>query len=549
MDQDPAPSLLSIDRPGRKRSPAGSRPRPSAGTAGPRAGAETRAPYVFGAAVLSGAAVSVAWWYPDTLASALLGWVAALLLAFAVRARRAYLPAYCAGLACCSMGFYWVFGTVSVFGGFGPFAAALVFLLFVGLSAVQFLVFAFIHHNLGHRFDAWALRCPTALVLSELISLRVFHWHFGHTQVAFTPFVQVAGLGGAMLVSFLMFWLAEVGVRVVVFRERRWSFAAPVVLFVASLGYGAATIRAFDRPGGEGLEVVLVQGNTPFAEHVDQATQGNLTRLCDMSKEAARPGALIVWPEGAIPAFIPADLGSVRERPYLPWLGDGSAFLVGSYAVDAADKRYNTAFAVCPDGSVPPPYFKQILIPFGEYMPLASVFPWIDALNAKAGVFSSGTSVKVFEIPMRRPDGTAYALKVAPLICYEDTAPALAAEATRRGAELLVNLTYDTWFGQSAAPFEHHLIATFRAIENRRYLVRATNSGFSAVVDPLGRTVAQIPAFTTGTVSTRVRLLGVRSEYTGFVRERPWWALLGVSLAAIVARRARAAGRGGAALA
>ncbi len=80
------------------------------------------------------------------------------------------------------------------------------------------------------------------------------------------------------------------------------------------------------------------------------------------------------------------------------------------------------------------PYFKQVLIPFGEYMPMASYFPWLNKLNAKAGVFCAGTETKVFAYPMRRADGSAYTLKVSPLICYEDTVPALAREAARKGA-------------------------------------------------------------------------------------------------------------------
>jgi apolipoprotein N-acyltransferase len=237
--------------------------------------------------------------------------------------------------------------------------------------------------------------------------------------------------------------------------------------------------------------------------------------------------------------FLPAELRSVRTDPYLPCFGDGSAFLIGTYAIDRNNKRYNTAFAVQPDGTVPPPYFKQVLIPFGEYMPFSTWFPWVKALNAQAGLFSAGSEVRVFEYAMHRSDGTAYPLKVSPLICYEDTVPSIARTAALKGAELLVNLTYDTWFGRSAAPFEHHLIAAFRAIENRRYLVRVTNNGLSAVVDPLGRTITRIPPFAEGTTTARVELLNYPSTYTQYVGERPWWGLLGVSLCVIAVRRGK----------
>ena len=238
-----------------------------------------------------------------------------------------------------------------------------------------------------------------------------------------------------------------------------------------------------------------MQGPPSLAEKRDiDSLWQNLARIYELSRQSTRKGALIVWPEGAIPAYIPADLGSVHNEPSLPWLGDGSAFLVGGFGSDSEKKRYNTAFAVYPDGSVPAPYFKQILIPFGEYMPFSSVFPWLNSLNENAGLFSPGHEIKVFSLPdaSARTD-SSYTAKIAPLICYEDTVTGPARDATRRGAELLVNLTYDTWFGRSAAPYQHHLIAIFRAIENRRFLIRSTYTGYTAVVNPLGKTIAAHP--------------------------------------------------------
>ena len=172
-------------------------------------------------------------------------------------------------------------------------------------------------------------------------------------------------------------------------------------------------------------------------------------------------------------------------------------------------------------------------------MPLASCFTGLQELNAKAGVFSAGTEAVVFAYPMHRPDGTAYTLKVSPLICYEDTLPSLARESVRKGAELLVNITSDSWFGRTLAPHQHHLIAAFRAIENRRFLIRATNTGLSAVVDPLGKTVARIPPFSEGTATAQVRLLNYRSPCSNWVGDRPWWALFALSIGMVLVRRSR----------
>ena len=498
---------------------------------------KTRALAAYVVVVLGGFALAEAWLVPETALSAWLGGIAALLLVYAVRARRSYLPLYCAGLVGHVVGFHWVYQTVRVFGGMGPPAAAAVFAIFVLTGALQFLLFALIHDHLDPVFDSVALRSATAVALSELLMPRLFPWHFGHTQIAFTPFVQIAGLGGATTVSFLMFWLAEVAVRVIVFRERRRAFLVPIVLSALAMAYGAAMIDRFRSAQGVPQEVLLVQGNATLAEKRDLASaRQNLVRIFDLST-TARPGALVIWPEGAIPAYIPSRIGSVSQSPVLPWIGNGSAFLVGSYSFRSDQRRFNAAFAIYPDGRVPVPYFKRVLIPFGEYMPLASFFTGLQALNAKAGVFSAGTKAAVFDYPMHRPDGTAYRLKVSPLICYEDTLPSLARESVGKGAELLANITSDSWFGRTVAPHQHHVIAAFRAIENRRYLIRATNTGLSAVVDPLGKTVARIPPFSEGTATAQVRLLNYRSPYSEWIGDRPWWALLTLSIGIFVVRR------------
>jgi apolipoprotein N-acyltransferase len=501
-------------------------------------------PIAFLSSALGGLILAIAWLVPQTAMSASLGWIATGFIAFTVRAQRPYMPLYVCGLVGHAVGFSWVFNTVTVFGGFGLLPSVAIFAAFVTSGALQFFLFAYVFRQLGGFLDTFALRTPTAWVLAELVTIRLFRWHLGHTQVAFTPFVQVAGLGGAMLVSFLMVWLADAGIRLVVFRERRWRLVLPPVFTaLLALGYGIGVIRTFEpyRSSGD-QDVTVVQGNAAFAEKHDlESADRYVNQLYDLTLEAARPGRLIVWPEGAIPAFLPAGLRSVRDKGLLPWLDNGSALLVGTYAVDEQQRRYNAAFAVSPDGSVPPPYFKQILIPFGESIPFASSVPWLAKLNARAGIFTAGSGPRVFAIAMRGPDGTARTLRVAPLICYEDTIPDLARDATRAGAELLVNLTSDSWFGRSVALRQHHLIASFRAIENRRYLVRATTTGLSAVVDPLGRTIASIPPAAEGTVTTRVKLLSCQSAYASFVGERPWWTLLALSVAFMMRQRICAA--------
>ena len=473
------------------------------------------------------AVLGMAWLVPETGSSAGLGWVAALLMAYALRSGRGYLRGVLSpGSSATSSASTGSIGRSSSSAASGGRPRRLVFALFAGLGALQFLAIAVIDRHLDRIFDALALRSATAVVLAELLTPRLFPWHFGHTQIAFTPFVQVAGIGGAMAVSFLMFWVAEVaGPRAWSFRERRRAFLVPVAVFGVSIVYGLAMMDRFGSPRGEQQEVVIAQGHVAGAERRDLRAGPPVSRPHLRPEPRGRASGLA----GGLARGRGAGLHPRHDRhggrpADLPWVGDGSAYLVGAYSFLPNEEKFNAAFAVYPDGEVPMPYFKQVLIPFGEYMPLASYFPWLNTLNAKAGVFSAGTETKVFAYPMHREDGSAYTLKVSPLICYEDTVPALAREATQKGAELLVNITSDAWFGRSLAPHQHHLIAAFRAIENRRYLVRSTTTGLSAVVDPLGRTIARSRRSPRGPSRRTSASSTDRSPYTTWVGDRPWWA-------------------------
>ncbi len=489
--------------------------------------------------VLGVSILGAAWTVPGTAACATMGWIASLWIATAIRSRQGYLAAYLGGVILHVLGFHWIFRTVMIHGGFGPLMAGAVFGLFVASGALQFVGVAAIGRYLPPTFDLLAIRSATSMVLAELLMPRLFPWHAGHTQMAVTPVAQLGGIGGAMAITFLMFWVAEAVVRATS-GERRPILLLPVVALGLTIAYGFMMMARYDAPRGERQEVVIVQGAVAEEGDWDLPTARRYAyQLYDLSREAARRGSLIVWPEGAIPAYLPAMIGSIGDPPQLPWSDAGAAYLVGGYAFTPDEDRYNAAFAVYPNGEVPVPYFKQVLIPFGEYMPLASIFPGLNALNDKGGVFAAGTSDKVFDYPMTRSDGTTYTLRASPLICYEDLLPSLARQATRDGAQLLVNLTSDNWFGRSLAPWQHHLIASFRAIETRRYLVRSTTTGLSAVVDPLGRTVASLPLFTEGAMKCNVRLLSDGSPYTDWFGDWPWWGLLAGTVGAGAVHRFR----------
>jgi apolipoprotein N-acyltransferase len=186
---------------------------------------------------------------------------------------------------------------------------------------------------------------------------------------------------------------------------------------------------------------------------------------------------------------------------------------------------YNTAVSSDPAGNVTGRYDKQYLLTFGEYLPLGETFPVLYQWSPNSGHFSPGSSLDPLVVDVR---GERH--PVTALICYEDILPRFTNDAVRHAKpELLVNMTNDAWFGDTTEPWEHLALAAFRAIEHRRYLVRGTNSGVSAVVDPVGRVIAHSGVFRQETVAATIHWMQSQTVYEK-VGDWPW---LLVSLALV----------------
>jgi len=488
-------------------------------------------------AILSGLLMGLAWNVPGTVLSALLGWAGTFLVVFLVRSgSRQYSLMYVSGVTANVLGFHWLVMTIADFGGFPVAAAALVFTLFVLISSIQYLIFVFIYRNLGQFLEKWALKAAVAFTLSELISLRIFPWHFGHTQIAFIPLAQIADIAGVLLITFLMFLCAEALIKAFLEKETKAPFALASVIFVAGLAYGFERAATFSHLEGPKQEVALIQANISIEEkHNMKFFMDNKERYVELSKKIARPNLLIIWPETVVMDWIDAKITSSLDDYRLPTLDDVS-MLIGSLTYSSREELHNSAVAIYNDQTIPAPYHKKILMPFGEYMPFEKTFPWLRELNPAMGNFTPGSGVTVFDFPMKHLGRN---LKVSPLICYEDVIPGLAREASRQGAELLVNLTNDAWFGDTVAPHQHHLIASFRAIENRRFLLRSTNSGLTAVVNPIGQTVSQIPPFEEGIIEEKIIPLNEKTLYTEYIGQKPWWLLLIITACLIIYRKSK----------
>ena len=183
-------------------------------------------------------------------------------------------------------------------------------------------------------------------------------------------------------------------------------------------------------------------------------------------------------------------------------------FIIGSPSFTATPDRleyHNSAYLITPAGQVAGKYDKVHLVPFGEYVPLKRWLPFIHKMVAQVGDFKAGRRGNTLQWQHQR---------IGLLICYEVIFPGLARAMAQNGAHLLVNITNDAWFGRTSAAYQHFSMAVFRAVENRRSLARAANTGISGFIDPCGRRLAVTRLFEQSSATAEVALLNISSGYT-----------------------------------
>ena len=270
------------------------------------------------------------------------------------------------------------------------------------------------------------------------------------------------------------------------------------------------------------MKIAVVQGNIEQDKKWSPAmrlkTIEIYTALSEqaMAQEEKAPD-LLVWPETALPFLI-------SDNPYFNqlkkqlitkqkiWLLAGAPFyekIAGNKSLHIKKKflSYNSAYLFTPEGEIGGRYDKQHLVPFGEYIPLSKYLTLPGPLVENIGDFSVGKPVS----PM-----SCQSAEIGVLICFESIFPKLARDWTSGGANLLVNITNDAWFGRSSAPWQHLSMAVFRAVENRRSLARSANTGVSAIIDPLGRMAATSPLFQPSYLVAEVPLLQEKTIFVSF---------------------------------
>ncbi|MFP5212674.1 MAG: apolipoprotein N-acyltransferase [Acidobacteriota bacterium] len=449
-----------------------------------------------------------------------LSWIALVPLFWALRGqgpKKALLLGLVCGLVHYATTLYWIRYVLYYYGGLPLPVALLALLLLCSYLALYPAVFAMVTSWWSSRPALWAFGLPFVWVALEWVrahALTGFPWaNLGYTQTLFTPLTQIADVTGVFGVSWLIvFANTSVSAWLNGWRVRMACLAALLLCVGGTLTYGflrldtVRDLQANARPWTVGV----AQGNVDQSKKWDPAfQQETLKRYRELSLKAAASNPapdLIVWPETAAPFFygiedeLTAQLnGIIREA--------GVPVLFGSPAmthIDGQVRLLNRAYLVDSRGVIAGAYAKQHLVPFGEYVPLKDYLFFIKKLVEQAGDFVAGDDSSPLSL-----GGRLFGV----LICYEGIFPDLSRQTVLRGANALVVITNDAWYGPTSAPYQHLDLARWRSIEFRVPMIRAANTGVSAAFDAVGATLATIPLNEMGEFAVTVHPLNVQTIY------------------------------------
>ena len=453
---------------------------------------------------------------------------------------KAWLLGWLHGIATWVVAMFWLLDTLTTYGAIEGWLAGLLLLglgAFLGLYHAAFAALGGRLWRRGRLIDLAAL--PALWVLLEVargLLFTGFPWNLAAYAWTDVPgALRLSAWIGAWGVSYLVVFVSLGIARGIA--TRRWQAAAFAVLLAAvCLAVGGRWAAGSDRAAGDPQSAVrraiIVQPDTPNQVAFDPARfESDYARLLALTGDACRPGTLVLWPESAAwPMLYGRD--PRLESDLAAFTARGCSVLLNSATPEGGEgKRYfNSALLVTPGLGVER-YDKRHLVPFGEYVPLAGVFTFISSLARNAGDFQPATELRLLDWEGER---------LGPAICYEVVFASEVAQLTRAGATVLVSMTNDAWYGDTAAPWQHLRAARFRAAENHRFLLRAAITGVSAVVGPDGALRGSLGVGERGLLPA---LFQGRTDITPFARA-PWavpalcLALLAVALGRLISSSA-----------
>ncbi len=478
-------------------------------------------------AIASGALVALAFPFFDLNFLAWVAFVPLLLSLWGKSGRESFARGYVFGVVYFFGTLYWIYHSINYYGGVSfPASISIVLLLCMYLGLYPAL-FSFLFSSMLRKTKLPALLiAPVIWVVLEFLrsyALTGFPWStIGYSQYRFLPVIQISDITGVYGVSFLVLAVNGAIADALLLKKRvkemplfpvsftYAGFASLALLIVVSLGYGAWRLGQQRR--GHPVTVSVIQGDIEQdMKWVPRYQQEVLDTYFALSNAAETSSPqLVVWPETAAPFLFGTDRANTEKLIGFE-KNLGSDLLFGSVLVkDASKDRVllsNSAVLLDREGKTLYSYDKIHLVPFGEYVPLRGVLFFVNRLAAGIGDYAPGREYLKAE--------TGFG-DFATLICYEVIFPGLVRKFYTGGGDFIVNITNDAWFGKTSGPYQHFSMAVFRAIENRKPLVRAANTGISGFIDSNGRITAKTRLFQRLALTRTIRTDGTLTFYTKY---------------------------------
>jgi apolipoprotein N-acyltransferase len=445
---------------------------------------------------------------------------------------------------------YWI-ALVVVNYGYLPWAIGLVAMLFLAAYlSVYVALFAGGIVYLREKGINQIITAPLLWTCLEYLKshlLTGFPWeNLAYSQYLNPHVIQIADIAGIYGITFVVVFINVVICNLLNYLllgddGKGWQrpageFMGALLLLIAILIYGdlrisEVQVKLHTAPS---IDVALIQGNIDQSiKWNPQSQQETLTTYKFLSNlNPSSSSRLIVWPETAVPFYF-QDMDDRSRQVYKVAKDTDNWLLFGSpsYIKEQSGVSYlNSAFLISPEGRIPERYDKVHLVPYGEYVPWRTVFPFLGKLVVGVGDFRAGQGYHPLAMNNH---------KIGVLICYEAIFPEASRIYKNKGAELLVNITNDAWFGFSSAPYQHLSMTVFRAVENRLFVVRAANTGISAIVDPAGGIIAQTALFVGTSLLGKVRFIDTGTFYMAYGDAFVYLCLISLAVILLNIRKGR----------
>jgi apolipoprotein N-acyltransferase len=463
-------------------------------------------------------------------------WVSFVPLFYAIdnkSPKNAFLLGFIAGMTCYYGILYWLVGTMSRYGNLPIFLSIIALILLVAYLSLYIGAFAYLKIYIEEKKKVKSiLLVPIIWISLEYLRsflLSGFPWEsLGYSQYLNIPLIQISELTGVYGISFLIVLLNVLMFNVLKGCLKKGEGMLVIFGLLSIFIYGSVRVEEMDNnmKKDKKVKVGILQGNIDQSIKWDKKYRDKIFNVYkDLTIKAIdKKAKLIIWPEASLPSYFQYSKGYISIIKKLAISGN-VFILFGAPSYETYDKSvkyYNSAFLIGPDGKVIGKYDKMHLVPFGEYVPFSKILTFVNKMVEGIGDFSSGEEIKNLKIG-EMPCGV--------LICFEGIFPDLVRRFVKRGALFIVNITNDAWFGRTNAPYQLLSMVTFRAIENRVWIVRSANTGISSIIDPIGRVVYNTDIFKRDYF---IKDIGIRNEKTYYTQYGDLFAKLNLLIFIII---------------